>query len=221
MTPATATRRFVLSASARRHVVDSAAAFIRARYRMSAADAARLAEVPIVWKRGRGRSAFYPRGYRGQEGPHIVLRVPPGNFARWTTYARMRARLTTPREGIELPVDVLATVVLIHEYTHAVQHGVTGQPRRRFSEVETTENEIEFIRRHAPAAHARLVAPEGVRRVSRRVTVEVSTSLPGRFGPVRPGPRPSGVRAVALRLLREIWVRAQLAHASATAHPAR
>ena len=51
----------------------------------------------------------------------------------------------------------LATAVLVHELTHALQHGAAGHGRRRFSEVETTENEIEFVRRRAPEAFAQLV----------------------------------------------------------------
>jgi hypothetical protein len=202
-------RRSPLTAAVRRQIVERAGAFVRQRYRMDAAAAAALMALPVVWRRGGGRSAFYPRPCRGHAGPHIVLRIPRGAYGRWCTYRRVRARLSTPREGIELPIDLLLTVVLIHEFTHAVQHGVCGGTPRRFSEVETTENEIEFVRVHAPAAHARLVAVEGAPRTPS--PLPRTPALPGRFGPRPPGSRPAGLRAVALRLLRDIWVRYQVA----------
>lgn len=212
-------RRSPLTAAVRRQIVERACAFVRQRYRMDATAAAALVELPVVWRRGGGRSAFYPRPCRGFAGPHIVLRIPRGAFGRWCTYRRVRARLSTPREGVELPVDLLLTVVLIHEFTHAVQHGVCGGTARRFSEVETTENEIEFIRVHAPRAHAQLVSVVGERRAPLDASREPQLP-PGRFGPRRTGATATGMRAVALRLLREVWVRYQVAAFSKTCRAA-
>ncbi len=211
---AIATKRSpAITAAIRRQIMEQAGAFIRQRYRMDEHAASRLLDVPVVWRRGRGRSAFYPRACKGHDGPHIVLRIPPGAVARWNTYLRVRARWTTPPGGIELPIDVLMTTVLIHEFTHAVQHGVCGHDKRKFSEVETTENEIEFMRVHAPSAYAQLVSVPRLPRT--RLTQaererQLRRALPGRFGPVPATTRPTGFRAVALRLLREIWVRYQV-----------
>ncbi|MBL9140959.1 MAG: hypothetical protein JNK53_03750 [Phycisphaerae bacterium] len=219
-----------MTSAVRQQIARSAGEFIRKRYRMDAEAAQRLLDVPVCWRRGGGRSAFYPRACRGHAVPHIVLRVPKGAFARWNTYQRVRARWTTPRGGIELPIDLLMTTVLIHEYTHALQHGTCGGTKRRYSEVETTENEIEFIRLHAPTAFAQLVAVPNARRArpefggsSAQGLLRVEPKpLPGRFGPLRTSPRPTGMRAVALRLLRDIWVRCQVARApTAAARPAR
>lgn len=51
-------------------------------------------------------------------------------------------------------VDLIAsiTVQLIHEMTHHIQHCED----RKFSEVETTKNEIEWMRVHRPQFHAKL-----------------------------------------------------------------
>lgn len=174
--------------------------FVVERYRLDAAAAERLAAIPVRWRAGAGRSAFYPRPARGYGVPHIQIRVPRGAEARWHTYRRVRARLSTPAGGIEMPVELLVTVVLVHEYTHAVQHGVCGGGKRRYSEVETTENEVEFVRRHAPAAFEQLVHVQaGVgQRARTRKAVKAT-----RKGGKKPGP--SGNPALkALRMLRDI-----------------
>lgn len=92
------------------------------------------------------------------------------------------------------------TVVLVHEYTHAVQHGVCGGSKRRYSEVETTENEIEFVRRHAPVAFEQLVHVQRgvVRRVRRRGRVKGA----GLDGSTRRASRNPAL--AALRMLRDI-----------------
>lgn len=143
-----------------------ALAFVRERYELSDEQASRLAAIPIRWRRGTGASAYYPRRAHGFAGPHILLRVPRGAMAQWHTYSRARAKFGTPPGGIALDTRTLAAAVLVHELTHAVQHGAAGGDRRRFSEVETTGNEIEFVRRRAPEAFALLVPV--LRRTPRR-----------------------------------------------------
>lgn len=193
-------RRAPFTAARRAAVVQAALHFVVERYRLDAAAAERLAAIPVRWRAGAGRSAFYPRPARGYGVPHIQIRVPRGAAARWHTYRRVRARLSTPAGGIELPVELLVTVVLVHEYTHAVQHGVCGGSKRRYSEVETTENEIEFVRRHAPAAFEQLVHVQRgvVRRVRRRGHVKGA----GPDGGTRRAPRNPAL--AALRMLRDI-----------------
>ena len=146
-----------LTERARSGIHAEALAFIRERYDLSDEQSETLAAIPVRWRRGTGASAYYPRRAHGFDGPHILLRVPRGARAQWHTYTRARARFGTPPGGIELDTRTLAAAVLVHELTHAVQHGATGSARRRFSEVETTGNEIEFVRRHAPDAFALLV----------------------------------------------------------------
>jgi hypothetical protein len=207
--------RLQVDAPIRRQIVERAAAFIRQRYRMDPTAAEMLTALPVRWRQGAGRSAFYRRPCRGYDGPHILLRVPPAAFARWHTYRRMRARWATPRHGVELPIDVLMTVVLIHEYTHAVQHGVCGGVARRYSEVETTENEIEFVRLHAPAAYAALVpmsTARSRRRPARSTILRQMVNGIAEVFRIEPKPRQTtGARGMALRMLRGILVRYQVA----------
>lgn len=205
-------RRKTLTEEFREGVVSRAGEFICQRYRLDATAAERLKALPVRWRRGCGRSAFYRRACRGYDGPHILLRVPSGISAGWHTYRRVRARLSTPRGGIEMPIDVLMTVVLIHEYTHAVQHGVCGHAPRKYSEVETTENEIEFVRLHAPDAFARLVGVMSPKNARARTSLRrAANKWSGIVEPRPPASRPSGARALALRILRSILVRYQIA----------
>lgn len=190
--PPAATRAaaFRLTEKARRAIHAEALDFVCRRYGLDDAQRASLATIPIRWRRGRGASAYYPRRAHGFGGPHILLRVASGRTAHWHTYRRARARYSTPPGGIAVDTLALAAAVLVHEFTHAVQHGACGGARRRFSEVETTENEVEFMRARAPDAFAQLMP---VVRKKRR--------SPGR-GRARAG-APSGLAA-----LREIVLRA-------------
>ena len=155
-----------LTLRARQAIHRDALAFVAERYGLDAARSEALAAIPVRWKRARGSSAFYLRAAHGFDGPHILVRVPGGARVRWHTYRRARARFATPPGGIDLDVPTFAGAVLVHELTHALQHGVAGEPRRRYSEVETTENELEFVRRREPEAYARLVR-EGEARLAR------------------------------------------------------
>ena len=183
-----AAKGFRLTEGMRRALHHEAVAFLAHRYALGTGAREALAAVPIRWRRGRGASAFYPRAAHGYPGPHVLLRVPSGARARWHTYRRARARFATPREGIEIDVRVLAAAVLVHELTHALQHGVGGAAARRFSEVETTENEIEFVRRFDPVACSRLVP------VARRSPRTVAA---GRRPPLRSGL--AALRALVVR----------------------
>lgn len=158
-----------LTLRARQAIHRDALAFVAERYGLDDAQSGALAAIPVRWKRARGSSAFYLRAAHGFAGPHILVRVPGGARVRWHTYRRARARFATPPGGIDLDVPTFAGAVLVHELTHALQHGVAGEPKRRYSEVETTENELEYVRRRAPEAYARLVPvlPKPRRRAGR------------------------------------------------------
>jgi hypothetical protein len=170
--------------------VQEAIGFLVEREGLSPAQRACLEAVPVRWRRRRGPSRFYLGPAHGFDGPHILLSVGRGAEVRWHTYRRVRARLATPREGVVMPMPLYATVALVHEYTHALQHGVCGTPRRRYSEVETTDNEIAFIRRVAPHLHARLVPVP--RRAAGRRGVHAPTPSRGLFGWLRDLLAPAG-----------------------------
>lgn len=195
MIRAYAARAVRLTERTKRSIHVAAIAFIAERYRLEAHAVFALECVPIRWRRGSGASAFYPRPAHGFTGPHILLRVPSGDVARWHTYRRARARFSTPPGGIPIDVRVLASAVLVHELTHALQHGIAGAPRRRFSEVETTGNEIEFIRRAAPDAFAQLV-PVARAATRGRPRAGSRTSTAGRH----PGHGLLALRAAVIRL---------------------
>ena len=69
----------------------------------------------------------------------------------WDTYVRKTVGVYA--DHIK-HVDLIAclTVQLIHEMTHHIQHCED----RQFSEVETTKNEIEWMRVHRPQFHSKL-----------------------------------------------------------------
>jgi hypothetical protein len=157
-----------LGPALKRRIVRESIEFIVERYALADAQRSALEQVPIRWRRARGPSRFYLRACRGFDGPHILISVGRGATVRWHVYRRVRAALVTPAEGIPIPAALHASLALVHELTHAVQHGMCGTPRRRYSEVETTANEIEFIRRAAPDVHAQLVPVQARRKTGRR-----------------------------------------------------
>lgn len=146
-----------LSPALKRRVVRTAIDFLVEREGLSVAQRTQLEAVPIRWRRRRGPSRFYLGPAHGFRQPHILVSVGRGATVRWHTYRRVRAGLSTPREGLVMSVELYVTLALVHEFTHALQHGVCGTPKRRYSEVETTDNEIAFVRRMAPELHAQLV----------------------------------------------------------------
>ena len=141
----------------RRRLIAQAIDFLAAEYELDAAQQRALRAVPVRWRRRHGRSVFYMKPRHGFAGPHILVSVPRGSTARWSVYRRVRVGLVAPPQGIEMPVALFAAVVLVHEFTHAIQHGVCGTPKRPYGEVETTDNEIRFIERVAPDVHAQLL----------------------------------------------------------------
>lgn len=153
-----------LSSALKRRVVRRAIDFLTERERLTAKQRACLEAVPVRWRRRRGPSRFYLGPAHGHATPHVLVSVGRGAQVRWHTYRRVRAGLATPREGVLMPVELYATLALVHEFTHALQHGICGTPKRRYSEVETTEAEIAFVRRVAPEMHAQLVPVSGRRK---------------------------------------------------------
>lgn len=175
----------------KRQIVREAIDFVCEQEALSAEQRRALEAVPIRWRRRRGASRFYLRAVHGFTGPHILISVGRGSVVRWHTYRRVRAGLVTPPEGVPVAAALHARIALVHELTHAVQHGMCGTPKRRYSEVETTANEIEFVRRVAPEVHAQLVPIERRRAKPPRRTREA-----------RPASRWAGLSAWLRALLR-------------------
>jgi len=161
----------------RREALNDAVAFLAERYGLDAQQRKTLANVPIRWRRGGRRSTF--RAPRDGSPGSITVSLPRGSLVRWHAYRRVRAGWATPRSGVTMDLAMLARLVLVHELTHALQHGTCGGPRRRYSEVETTRNEIEFLRRHQPEAMMSLEPVE--RRTTRATSSRRSSKGPSLF----------------------------------------
>lgn len=200
----------------RQRLVTEAIDFLAEVYELDHAQRSALAAVPVRWRRRNGRSAFYLKARHGFDGPHILVSVPRGAVARWSVYRRVRAAWVTPPRGIEMPVTLFAVVVLVHEFTHAIQHGVCGTPKRRYGEVETTRNEIRLIERMAPHLHAQLLPLKGKARGRGAASRADETH--------RPMPRvpPEGVPPIwPTRMLVTMWNRLVRAPLGLTFAPAR
>lgn len=190
--------------------------FLAERYGLDAAQRGALHALPIRWRRRHGRSAFYLKARHGFAGPHILISVPRGAVARWSVYRRVRAGLVTPPGGIEMPVTLFAAVVLVHEFTHAIQHGVCGTPKRCYGEVETTTNEIHFIERVAPEVHAQLLPLKAKPRRRGATNRARETRQP------MPCVPPEGIPPIwPTRMLVAMWNRLVLAPLGLTSAPAR
>jgi hypothetical protein len=79
---------------------------------------------------------------------------------RWATYIKKRVGVYADW----IPCTQFESWVLqfVHEFTHAVQ----GDEHRKYSEVETTQNEIDCAREHFPHLHRQLTP---IQRIVRRV----------------------------------------------------
>jgi hypothetical protein len=69
---------------------------------------------------------------------------------KWHTYDRKTIGVTA--DEIVIPKLLLITVHIIHEFTHAIQHF----QKRKYSEVETTKNEMDYIQSVSPCTLNRM-----------------------------------------------------------------
>jgi len=68
-------------------------------------------------------------------------------------YKKVTASLTTPHGGLLVGCELQVVTSIIHELTHFVQ----GYERRLYSEVETTANEIEYLKENESFWYGKLV----------------------------------------------------------------
>jgi len=203
----------------RRRLVAQAIDFLAGEYGLDASQRAALRALPIRWRRRHGASVFYKKPRNGFAGPHILISVPRGTTAPWSVYRRVRVGLMTPPGGIEMPSTLFALVVLVHEFTHAIQHGVCGTPKRCYGEVETTKNEIRFIERVAPDVHAQLLP---LKAKPRRRGTAAEAGRVRETRPSTPTVPPEGVPPIwPTRMLVAMWNRLVLAPLGLTSAPAR
>jgi hypothetical protein len=68
-------------------------------------------------------------------------------------YKKVTAGLTTPHGGLLVGCELQVITSVIHELTHFVQ----GVEKRLYSEVETTANEIQYLKENEPFWYSKLV----------------------------------------------------------------
>lgn len=72
------------------------------------------------------------------------------NSVKWYTYKRKTIGLYADDIYVGLGTNLILN--MIHEYTHFIQ----GMQKRKFSEVETTLNEIEYVKNNHPEIYKKL-----------------------------------------------------------------
>ena len=68
-------------------------------------------------------------------------------------YKKVTCELTTPPKGLMVGCELQTTCAVIHEVTHYIQ----GLEKRKMSEVETTQNEIDYLRVNEPFWFSKLI----------------------------------------------------------------
>ena len=115
--------------------------YLATRYEMTEGLRQHLEETEI-WFTNERRSFYYPTKRK--------IKLALGRGDKWYTYDRKTVGITS--KGIVVPKLLRITITLIHELTHAVQHFED----RKYSEVETTENEIEYVGLVSPSTLNRM-----------------------------------------------------------------
>lgn len=115
--------------------IPKASAFIKAKYPHINID-----EAKINFSHTRN-SSNYVHAY---EGATEFINIATHGEIRM--YEKVTCGLTTPHEGLNVGIELQIITALIHELTHYIQ----GVEKRVYSEVETTRNEIEYLKQNEP-----------------------------------------------------------------------
>lgn len=102
-----------------------------------------LAEVRLNFSTTRNGSRYY------HADGSINIRCSDKMFL----YRKATCGLTTPPQGLLIGCEINTACAIIHEITHYIQ----GIEKRKFSEVETTQNEIDYLKQHEPFWYNRLI----------------------------------------------------------------
>ena len=86
-----------------------------------------------------GVTITFRDGTKGSDYRECVINISMDTIL--TMYKRKRCKLTTPKDGIDVGIELRATLSALHECTHHQQR-VSERP---MTEVETTNNEIEYL----------------------------------------------------------------------------
>lgn len=122
--------------------IPKAEAFIKAKYPHINID-----EVKVNFSNTRNGSNYI----HAQNGATEFINI--GTRTKIYLYKRVSCGLTSPHDGLNVGSELQIICSLIHELTHFIQ----GVEKRLYSEVETTENEIEYLKANEPFWYSRLV----------------------------------------------------------------
>lgn len=89
----------------------------------------------------------------GIDNPIPIINIKVGTLL--VLYNRKSVTLTTPEQGLNVTVHISLMCAYIHELTHHIQF-LQG---RRYSEVETTMNEINYLKEFHPEVISKLIKP--------------------------------------------------------------
>lgn len=130
--------------------INKAMVFIKNKYPHIAFD-----EVPVRFSNTRHGSNFWlPDNTENRIGE-----VNIATHGYLILYKKVTAGLTTPDEGLLVGCELQVVTSIIHELTHFVQ----GYEKRLYSEVETTANEIEYLKDKEPFWYGKLVPVNNAR----------------------------------------------------------
>lgn len=132
------------------NAIPKAMEFIRNKYPTINFD-----DVPITFSSTRNGSNYLPPStyeYR-TEINNSTGGINIATHGKLHLYKKVTIGLTTPHGGLLVGCELQVITSLIHELTHFVQ----GIEKRLYSEVETTTNEIEYLKLHEPFWYGRLV----------------------------------------------------------------
>lgn len=68
-------------------------------------------------------------------------------------YKKATCELTSPPDGLNTGCEIQTTCAIIHEITHYIQ----WLEKRKYSEVETTQNEIDYLKANEPFWYNKLI----------------------------------------------------------------
>lgn len=108
-----------------------------------------VTNMPIEIKITKGNRG---RFYSNMRSSHIKPYIQCNIHNKLYLYTRKTVGLTTPEKGLHVGYFIGMVTCMIHEITHFIQY-IEG---RRYSEVETTQNEVDYLERFAPDAYERL-----------------------------------------------------------------
>ena len=89
-------------------------------------------------------------GMFGYSQPTVICARPRGRIGKWWTYKRKT--IGAMARGIKVSWNLHRTLILVHELTHYVQM----VEKRKYSEIETTLNEIRYVEKYHPSVAAKL-----------------------------------------------------------------